>query len=76
MKKVKIYDERFTNGEIARFHTYESKEEAIDSFIEYNRTNNTEFDGMEDDEILEEITLYNIADEYWGSWGRVKYIDE
>jgi hypothetical protein len=67
MATIKIYDERFEN----RAKEYTSKEEAINDFLDYNATHNTAFDGKSREEIKEEISLYEISEEYFGSWGRV-----
>lgn len=68
MSAIKIYDERFENNA----KCYNSKDEAINDFLKYNASNNTSFDGKSNEEIKEEITLYEISEEYFGSWGRVK----
>ena len=69
---IEIYSEKSDKAPFVK--SYKNEEEAINDFLEYHQSHNTAFDGMEDDEIREEIHLLDIAEEYFGSWGRVREI--
>jgi len=54
--------------------TYESEKAAIEDFLKYHAENNTAFDSLSDDEIREKIELQDVAEGYFGSWGRVREV--
>ena len=70
MKNIEIYAENRDYNPFVK--SYESEHQAVDEFLKYHATHNTMWDGMPDEQIREEITLEEIAGEYFGSWGRVR----